>query len=282
MKARVVRSFLIFAIVSGGLVVMSCSTGPAPPEIGTPAYYWSAAKETYAAGDYLKASEHLENLAKTENQYTARALPWDLILTSGMAKGYADLADDFEYGSKANRANPTPFRRQMGEFRKYASTLALQFAHSFNTFEKTNKDPKIALDFTFPTGSALSHPQLSKIGNGELLAPGVVDDIRRSTLQTGVLMATCRAVGAPDDVAKSQDIFKAGNVQVPREVFLLEMANVLYEQSQLFGRTKLDMPERAQFFLTQASDALKQVPEGKDTKALMEKIQKALKSAKSK
>lgn len=282
MKARAVRSFSIFAILSGGLVVTSCSTGPAPPQIGTPAYYWSAAKETYAAGDYLKASEHLENLARTENEYMARALPWNLILTSGMAKGYADLADDFEFGTKANRANPTPFRRQMGEYRQYASTLALQFAHTFEIFEKTNKDPKIALDFTFPTGSALSHPQFSKIGNGELLAPAIVDDVRRATLQTSVLMAACRAVGAADDVAKSQEVFKAGNAQVPREVFLLAMANSLYDQSQIFGRTKLDQPERVEFFLTHATEALKQVPESKETKALAEKIQKALKALKSK
>lgn len=278
MKPSAVRSFSIFAIISGGLVVTSCSTGPEPPKIGTPAYYWSAAKETYAQGDYLKASEHLENLSKTENEYRARALPWNLILTAGMAKGYSDLADNFEFGAKANRANPTPFRRQMGEYRKYASTLALQFAYAHEILEKTNKDPKIALDFTFPTGSALSHPQFSKIGNGELLAPPVLDDVRRATLQTAVLHAACRAVGSDDDVAKSQEIFRAGNVQVPREVFFLGMANSLYDLSQIFGRTKVDQPERVQFFLTHASEALKPLPETKDSKALAAKIQKALKS----
>ncbi len=275
-----VRAFTILAIVSCALMLTSCSPGSDAVKVGTPAFYWSAAKETYAAGDYVKTVEHLEKLAETQNEFTARAMAWELILTSGMAKGYMELADNFEFGAKANRANATAFRRQMSAFRTYANTLALQFAHTYQEFLKTNKDPQIVLDFPFPTGSAIPSPQLTKIGNGEILSPAIVDDVRRAHLLTSVVLEACRAVGAPDDVAKAQEIFKASPAQVPREVFLLEMADALHEQAKLYTRAKLDQPNRVEFFTSQAVETLKQVPESKATKALSDKIQKTIKAAK--
>lgn len=277
MKALTVS---ILAIVIGGLFMMSCSGGSEAVKVGTPAFYWSGAKETYAAGDYVKTIEHLENLAKTQNEYTSRALPWQLILTSGMARGYIELADNFEYGARANRPNATAFRRQMTAFRAYANTLALQFAHAYQEFLK-NQDPQVVLDFPFPTGSPLPPPQLAKIGGGEILSPAIVDDVRRAHLQTSVLLEACRAVGAADDVAKSQAIFKAGPAQVPREVFLLAMADSLHEHAKLYSRTKLDQPNRVELFATQSLETLKQIPSTKETKALADKVQKTLKSAKT-
>ena len=52
----------------------SCSSGPAGPAKGTPAFYWQAARETFAAGDNIKTLEHLDKLLVEENEYTARAL----------------------------------------------------------------------------------------------------------------------------------------------------------------------------------------------------------------
>jgi hypothetical protein len=278
MKAR---AFSILAVVSSGLMLlmtMSCSPGSDAVRVGTPAFYWSGAKEAYAAGDYLKTIEHLENLAKTQNEFTARAMPWELILTSGMVKGYMELADNFEYGAKANLANSAAFRRQMTANRTYANTLALQFARTYQEFQK-NKDPQVRLDFPFPTGSPLPSPQLTKIGSGAILSPDVIEDVRRAHLQTSVLHEACSAVGSPDDVAKSQEVFKGA--QIPREVFLFAMADSLHEQAKLYVRSKLDQPNRVEFFATQSLETLKQVPESKATKALADKIQKTLKSLKS-
>lgn len=281
MNAKAVRALLLFAMVLAGLALTSCSTGPEPPKLGTPAYYWSAAKETYAAGDYQKTIEHLESLCKTQSQFTPRAQPWFLVMTSGMARGYMEMADQFEFGSRANRGNPTPFRRQMTDFRTYASRMALQSGQVFEEFEKTNKDPKITLDFAFPTGSAIPSPELAKIGNGQMPPPAIMEDMRRQQLKTAVLLETCRTVGAPDDTAKAQEIFKTVPAQIPREVFLQEMAQIMYDEALLFGRTKLDQPERVKFFASHALDILKSLPETKDTKTLQGKIQKTLKQVKA-
>ena len=58
------------------VLLAACSSGPSAPEKGTPAFYWNAAKETYAAADYNKTLEHLGNLLKTDNEFKAPALPW--------------------------------------------------------------------------------------------------------------------------------------------------------------------------------------------------------------
>src|SRR5512146_768726 len=103
---RNTRCAIVLAV---SLFSISCSTGPTPPKPGSPAFYWNAAKTAYAAGDYQKASENLENVARTENEYTGRALAWNLVLMSGIVNGNMQIADNFEYGAKANRGNPTPF-----------------------------------------------------------------------------------------------------------------------------------------------------------------------------
>jgi hypothetical protein len=264
-------------MMGAGLITVSCSSGPEAPQRGTPAFYWSAAKENYAAGDYQKASEHLEKLCSVQSEYQARAQAWDLILTSGMAKAYTDMADYFDYGARARLMNPVAFRRQASDYRTYASRLALQFAESLGDFEKTNKDQQIALEFAYPEGNALGSPQLEKIGHGDMPAPEVMDDIRQRQLRTGVLLQTCRAIGFPGDTAKTQAIFKSGKAQVSRETFLLAMANALDEQAQLFTRNKMDEPDKLKMFDLRALDTLKVLPQSKEVAALSTKIQKSLK-----
>ncbi|MGD0199571.1 MAG: hypothetical protein ABSD27_02355 [Bryobacteraceae bacterium] len=273
-----IRALLAVAIAGMVLMGVSCG-GSGAPQPGTPQFYWSAAGETWAAGDYPKTVEHLEGVLRTQNQYTAQARPWHLIVTSGMAKAYMDLADYSEHGSRAKPFHATAFRRQMSDFRTYADQLALQFAESFSAFQQANKDPQVTLAFSFPMGSPFMSPQLLRMGQGTLPDPAVLDDMRRQHLKTAVVLATCRAAGAPDDTARTQQLFKAGNVQVPRETFLLAMAETLDEQAQLYTLKKLDRLDRFTLFSNRALETLRTLPQTKQTTALSAKIQKALKAA---
>jgi hypothetical protein len=83
---------LLVAVALFGLT--SCS-GPTTARVGTPEFYWYAAKWTYASGDYMKTVDHLDHLIDTQNEYSARALPWSLALNSGIAAGYMELADSY-------------------------------------------------------------------------------------------------------------------------------------------------------------------------------------------
>jgi len=55
-------------------------------------------------------SDHAPLLRAGSNEYTARAMPWSLLVTSGLASGYLDLADKYEAGAKANSRPGPPGR----------------------------------------------------------------------------------------------------------------------------------------------------------------------------
>ena len=58
------------------------------------------------------------------------------------------------------------------------------------------------------------------------------------------------------------------------------MANALYDQSQLYTRQKLNDSEKQRIFCDRAVEALKTLPESKETKALITKIEGSLKRPK--
>jgi hypothetical protein len=267
------------AAIAAILMLVSCATGPAPPAKGTPPFYWDAAKQTYAAGDFLKTVENLENIVATENELTAKARPWLLVMLSGMSKGYAEISDYFEGGARVNKADPLAFRKHVSQTRSMAGRLSLRFAEVFTDFQKTT-DETVPLAFPFPTGSAAPVVLLTKIGNGILPQANEVTSAQKSAVARSVLLSACRASGNPDDVAKTQEFFRSGNATVPRPVFLLAMVNSLHDSAQLYTRNKLDDPAKLKILCGRAEGALKSLPENKETKELGSKIQATLKKNK--
>lgn len=276
MHTSAIRVMATGILLVSCFVLISCS-GSSGPEPGTPAFYWAAAKETFGTKDYVKTVEHLEKLTATDNEYTARARPWLLVMTSGMAKGYMDLAENFDAGARANKADPTDFRRHTNTYREQADHLAVEFAEVFGKFEQGKDDP-VLIAYPFPTGSAAPVMELTKAATGMLLTPTEVDSAEKRALARAVLLQACAAAGAPDDVAKAEDLLKAGMLQVARAAFVTTMAGTLFDESKLYGPRGLDNPDRVKLFCNRALDALKTVPETKDTKDLSTKIAKSLKA----
>jgi hypothetical protein len=262
------------------LMAAGCSTGPEPPQPGTPAFLWSAAKTTYAAGVFLKASDNLSQIVKSDSEFTARAEPWLMVLSAGTAQAYMDLADNFEAGARANRANPTSFRRQATVFRSQASAVVLQYAETVRKFMSDNKSDSIALEFGYPTGNAALPVQLERVAQGMIVPDADVESLQTAMTQRGVLLSALRAVGADDDAAKGLGIFKTGDVKAPRPVFLTATARALVEQTDLFVPKELDQPARIAMLCDQAEAALKSIPETKETKELLGRIAKIRKAAK--
>jgi hypothetical protein len=260
-------------------ILLSCSSGPSTPQAGTPAFYWQSAREVYAAGDYMKTLEHLDNLLATDNEYTARALPWALVLKSGIAAGYAEAADSYNLGARNNKTDPSVFRRQVSEYRDSAGQLALQFADDFGKLDKVKGDT-ITLEFAYPKGSALPVLQFTKVSTGIALTPAEAETAQRRALERGVLLAACRAAGASNDTAKTEGMLKTGAATVPRATFLEAMAESLFQLSQLYVAEKLDQPQKMEALIQRAQTALDGVPPSKETKELNGKMQAALKKSK--
>ena len=273
------RFLLALALVSGMLALISCSSGPSQPAMGSPGFYWQGAREVIKTGNYMKTLQNLDNVLATDNEYIARALPWALVLKSGVAEGYMDAADNFELGAHNSR-EPSAFRRQVSTDRNTASELALQFAEYFGKIEKLKGDT-VTLEFSYPPGNAAPVTQFTRVANGIALSPAETEAAQRHSVERGVLLATCRAAGAANDTAKTEELLKTGAANLPRATFMAAMGDALFRFSQLYTRNKLDEPQKRDALLERAQAALTGLPDTKDIKNLRDDIQGAVKKAKT-
>jgi len=270
----------VLAVVLLLLFTAACDSGPKGPQPGTPGFFWSAAKDTWRAGDYVKTSEHLQRILASDNEFTARARAWDAIISAGLTQGYIELADTWEAGARMNRANPTPFRKQVSTLRGLASASAIQYTEDMHKLMDASKDPEILLAFAFPAGNVALPAAMKRISGGIVIQDSERDLLQAAMLQRGVVLAICAAVGHPDDSAAAQEKLKTAEFKVPRDTYLLAAARSMQSQSELFTGTKLDQPARLKMMSQEATEALKALPPSKETKQLEEKIQARLKKAK--
>jgi len=271
---------MVLAVVLLLLFTTACASGPQGPQPGTPGFFWSAAKDTWRAGDYVKTSEHLQRILASDNEFTARARAWDAVIAAGLTQGYIELADTWEAGARMNRANPTPFHRQVSALRGLASASAIQYTEDMHKLMDASKDPEILLAFAFPAGGVGVPAAMKRISGGILIQDSERDLLQAAMLQRGVVLAVCAAVGTPDDSAAAQEKLKTAEFKVPRDTYLLAAARSMQSQSELFTGTKLDQPARLKMMSQEATEALKALPPTKETKQLEEKIQARLKKAK--
>ncbi|MFB3778404.1 MAG: hypothetical protein ACE141_12375 [Bryobacteraceae bacterium] len=262
------RVVVLAPLLSLWLIQVSCSTGADKAKPGTPAFYWQAARETHVTRDYLKTVEHLRRVIRSENEFNLRAQPWRLVIANGLAKAYMELADDFEKGAKANADAQLPLLKTMASYRTLAETRALEFAETFIMWKKTSKDPEILLDFPFPTVPSTETPLRQKIQGGSMPGEEAMPVLEQRLINLYVAESAAAAVGAAGDISKGRALFQAGGAKVPRDVFALAMTTALYNQAQLFSRSKMNKSDRLHLFCTEGLDVLKSIPETADSKKL--------------
>lgn len=238
LSARAVAVSILLAVCG----MTSCSH-PTPGTSDRANFYWSAAGETYAAADYGKTADHLEHLLDAPNQYTALAIPWYLMLTSGMAAGYMELADQYVAGAHMNKTKSAAFRSKAAAYRMMASEWAMRFAQNADRLKQIPLGP-LPLGFALPNGSAAEPALLSRIAQGVPLPPADADAAEVLTLRHAVLMAVCQAAGAPQNLAKAEDILGRKPAEVPRATFGNAVADMLDSEAALYGRNRLDQPQK--------------------------------------
>jgi hypothetical protein len=264
---------LTAAVLLCACVLGSCSQGPAPVRPGTPAFFWAAADAAWRAGDYSKTNESLSQLATGDSEFAARARVWQLIVASGLAEGYTDLADAYESGARSNRNDAAGFREQVRLARSAASQLSLQAAETLRKFLDTDKNANVGFAFAFPQAEAPAPALLAKLNKGILLKGAEADSLEKAMLHRGVSQAAARAAGIKPDAADAAEAFKK---EIPREQFLVASASSMVEQSRLFGPKKLDQPQRLMALCGLAQEALTLAPPSAKTKELQVKIKAAL------
>jgi hypothetical protein len=275
LQKRVLSASLWLTVL---LVLASC--GPSGPKPGTPAFYWQEARKNSTARDYAKTAENLTDITNSENEFTARARTWKVLLSAGTAEAYITLADAYQAGGKsAGKDMPLAARRKMNEYRNLGGRKALEFAQEFLNWEKADKDPNITLDFPFPVATGTDIPELTRIANGAIISDATMPAVEARAMEQAVAKAVAAAVGATGDLPKAQALFQAGAVQAPRDTFLLAMANSLYDMAKLFSRGVLDNTQRLELLANKALELLKPMKETDETKDLALRLKLLLKQS---
>lgn len=243
-------------VVGLGVIGLTSCSAPRTAKPSAAEYSWKAAAETYSAGDYNKTLDHLDNVLKEDNDFTAQAIPWQLVLTSGMARGYMDLADHYAAGAKVKRANGLEYRKRASEYQKVAKQLALQFAQNVDRLERVPLG-KVPLVFALPKGSAAKPALLIKIAQGIDLSRAEQELVEKLSVERGVLMTACVAAGSHDDVAKAREILRV-SAGTNRGQFGNAIGYMLKLESGLFAKDKLDEPRLLAAFQKRADTALAQ------------------------
>ncbi len=229
------------AVALVALLFTSCS-GPAV-KAGSPDFYWSAARNAYASGDYLRTVEQLDHLIDNPNEFTSRAIPWSLVLTTGLAAGYVELADDYARGALLNPSNAPACHRKAAEYRNLASPVLLA---ALRTADKLDQLPpgSILLVFGRPRGQLAPPPLLYRIAAGFPINSEETEEAPSMALERSVLLSACSAVGAPDDSAKASEILGHASTITPRATFTAAMAKMLETAGSLYSREALDYPDK--------------------------------------
>jgi len=229
-------------VLLGFLGLTSCS-GPSA-RTGSPAFYWSAAKETYTAGDYLKTLDDLDRLIETKNEYTARAIPWSLMLTSGVAAGYIELADAYSSGARVKKNNAVvAFHRKATEYRSLANPLVLRFAQNISQLDQLPPG-SVSLAFAPPRGDFKLPSVLAQISAGIQPSTAEAETALTLAIERNVLLSACLAAGAKDDTAKARQILGHASTITPRATFVGGLAQMLDFDSRLYARDRMDNSEK--------------------------------------
>ena len=270
----------IVLLVAVTLFLAACQSGKQTIQPGTPAFFWSSAKQAYSTGDYPRAAEQFGKLTQSDNEYRDRAQTALVLLSSGMVKGYLEVADAYVAGGRMNPNNRTAFHKRASTARSHAKSALMQLIEATHVFTDRAKAETVEVDLGYPTGTLAELPALLKVMKGVLPPDSEAESSQIAAIQKGVLATVCSAGGAKDDSAKAAEVFKQPPVKLARGTVMFAVGEALVDHSRLFGPKELDEPLRLKMLLTEAQEALALSPPSKERKELEAKIQKGLKTIK--
>jgi hypothetical protein len=250
------------------MATLSSCSRPAASQEDSAAFHWSRAKERYVAGDYLKAIGHLDPLLEGTNAFSSRALPFSLVLTSGVASGYMELADYYTAGARANKAKALLFQRKASDYRAMANHMVLHFAQNTRKMNLVEGD-SVQLAVGPPQGNAVEPALFTQISHGIELSQADEEAALELAMDRGVLLSVCNTAGTPNNLAKASEILQRGEYLVRRAKFTKAVADQLEQASQLYARNKLDDSAKMGMLRQMAQETLKD-SEGSHTAMVMQ------------
>ena len=266
------------------LTLIACSGGgETGPAVGSPEWLWAAAVKNNGAGDFEKTQEHLGKIIESENPWRARARVWRFVLLNGLAAGYAELAEAYGVGAKANEAVAPQFTGSLQQYRRDSRRHTIALVEGLGAWKKQiGSASTISIDFPLLAGSGNQSPILASISEGVRPKDSEAGSAQSQTVQRTILLAAAAVAGMGDDIAKARNAFQATPIEVPAAPFFLAVAQVVVDRSEIFDRDHLMEPTKEIFMLDMAAGFVTPAAEDEDEelKGRAEKLLEAIEDAK--
>ncbi len=250
------------------LALIACSGGGSSgPQMGTPEWYWQAARENFDKSDFKKTQEHLERVVDSDNALRQQAAVWRTVVLAGLVRGYKELGDVYAEVARKQPPRASQVQNSIQQYRRDARQYAIELTESMATVRKLIGDAdKVSLDFAFPTGSPTPSAVLASLKSGQTPPETQLMDAERETLQWGMILQTADTAGAKNEANRARAMFENRPVEVSRTDFFLSMGESMYAFSDLFGQKSLNEPKIRKVMLQVALDCLAPALEAQDAK----------------
>lgn len=263
-RSAALTTLLLSAFLTG---CSSSDDKPKPPQPGSPAFNWAAAKQALQKGDFTKANTLLMQLAQGKSEFADQARPLAMMTSLSIASSALELSEKFAEGAKRTRESSAPFMRSTGVYRSQATAAGMQFLEEARRFIDVNKDQEVTLQLAIPTAEEGDPPQYKKITSGQGVPDSEIPGVEKMLIAKN-LAKNMTAAGAS----------ATGEVKVPGPKFLLAIAKGLFTVSEMFGPKKLLQPNRIiDAAYGEALEALAMVKDNKDARELEKKVTAARK-----
>lgn len=250
---------LLLAVCSSLVALTACISVPEGYED------WKQVNREYESRDYITTLNYLDDLLRTENDYTARAAALKVVILGGMTRSALEIEEACAEGIRwVKTTDAGPYKTCVDGFRRRARTSALDLIDALTEFENSvAASGTVSLDFPLPEVSAEPSPMIGQTAAGAMPGEKIFEPSAARILDRHILLQVRDAV-ANGDVAAVKDMFASLPVTIPKENFLVGVAKTLLVAAAVFGEDRLDDTSKKSTTLKRAQECLQPALDGAD------------------
>ena len=281
---QVILSSLLMALVLG-----SCSA-PVERLVGFAKVYDNA-KIMFGLSDFDRSLEYATELAKADppTEFTERGQVISVILMSGLARGYKELAEGYRDGIEKlkNPSERPAYSRRRYDYYQYSKTRALQLAELSTRYLQGQEGDEVkdfAVELPYPEiEPSVSNQELDRVLEGMHLEDPEHTIAELKAIRKCMRRSLAGALGVEEDNVRAA--LESGSARISNVAFDLFLARQLVELTGTFGpkglrenRTRIAVCDRADAVVEKALAILKANPD-EDLEKVAADIQKDIETA---
>jgi hypothetical protein len=263
---------LFLAVFSILVAVTACIAVPEGYE------FWKQVNREYESHDYINTLNYLNDILRTENDYTARAAALKVVILGGMTRSALEIEAACAAGiSRVAAWEAGPYKNCIEQFRWRSRTNILSLIDALSELEKgAAASGTVSLDFPLPEASSETSPLIGQTRAGAMPVEKIFEPSVVRIVDRHIFLQVCDLVAT--DEAAVKEIFESRPVIVPKETFLVGVAKTLLAGAEVFGEDRLNDSAKRSATLERARECLQPALDGGDAalqaeaKALARKI----------